>query len=178
MARLVISNGPDKGREYTLDDSQTVGRLADNAITIVDNRLSRKNTSIKSENGQWVIEDLNSKNGTFLNNESITQRLLSDGDEIRLGDTWLTFFRDETHPTTPSGMRLATEDTVRDVSSAVQDTQSLADRTGGDNTQTSMAFLRQDLNQRDGTFRILILIGGALIMVGVFYLIQVLMVAD
>ena len=36
MARLVISNGPDKGREYTLDDSQTVGRLADNAITIVD----------------------------------------------------------------------------------------------------------------------------------------------
>ncbi len=178
MARLVISNGPDKGREYTLGDFQTIGRLADNAITIVDNRLSRKNTSLKSENGKWIIEDLESKNGTFLNNESVTRRFLSDGDEIRLGDTWLTFFQDEIATSTQTEMRIDTADTARDVSMAVQETKALSDKVGGDNTQTSLAFLRQDLNQRDGTFRVLILIGGGLIAVGVFYLIQMLMVAD
>ena len=178
MARLVISNGPDKGREYTLGDNQTIGRLAENDITIVDNRLSRKNTSICLEGGKWILEDLHSKNGTFLNDESITKRLLSDGDEIRLGDTWLTFLRDEAAAPIPERVLMATEDTARDVSIALQETKALTERAGGDNTQTSMAFLRQDLNQRDGTFKVLILVGGGLIAVGVFYLIQVLMVAD
>lgn len=174
MARLVIANGPDKGREYTLRTYQTVGRLAGNEITIVDNRLSRKNTSVSSKDGQWVVEDMDSKNGTILNGESITRRILADGDEIRLGDTFLNFFNDETAQRSKP-VEYAGSETERDVSRAIQETSVLS-RKNADNTQTSFAFLRQDLNQRDGTFRMLILIGAGLIAVGVFFLIQMLMV--
>lgn len=72
-----------------------IGRLADNEICLEDNALSRLHARIFFENGEFVLEDLNSANGTFLADtrggapRKITRRELKDGDRIELGESML-----------------------------------------------------------------------------------------
>jgi DNA-binding Lrp family transcriptional regulator len=76
-----------------LDAECTIGRSGDNVITVPDGSVSSKHARIvRSEEG-FAIEDLQSRNGTFVNGERIadTPRVLADGDLIRLGKVIMTF---------------------------------------------------------------------------------------
>ena len=68
-----------------------IGRAADAAIQIDSPGLSRYHARILVSEDNATLEDLGSKNGSYVNGALVTTRRLSDGDEIRLGATVLTF---------------------------------------------------------------------------------------
>ena len=72
MTKLCIMNGPNKGKAFDLkEDVYTIGRSPESDIQIMDNTISRKHLKILRKNDEYFIEDLNSKNGTFVNGERV-----------------------------------------------------------------------------------------------------------
>lgn len=92
---LVGSLTPDAAPDniYPLLDSEyTLGRAPDNSIAIADGSVSSRHARILRTPEGFTVEDLQSRNGTFVNGEQVTdKRLLADGDLIRLGKIIMTF---------------------------------------------------------------------------------------
>ncbi len=88
VGQLVDQN---TGQVFPLDlDTVTLGRHVDNTIVLADSKVSRFHAEILMQGGRWVIRDLGSANGTYVNGERInTVRVLRSGDVIGLGDTLL-----------------------------------------------------------------------------------------
>jgi pSer/pThr/pTyr-binding forkhead associated (FHA) protein len=77
---------------YPLSLERTsIGRSRDNNIHLTDERASRHHARIDLQQGTFVISDLDSANGTFVNGQRIQRHALRSGDEIRIGDTHLNF---------------------------------------------------------------------------------------
>ena len=74
-----------------LEGVNVIGRAADAAIRIDSPGISRYHARILVAHDNVTLEDLGSKNGSYVNGALVTTRCLSDGDEIRLGVTVLTF---------------------------------------------------------------------------------------
>ena len=95
MARLTIFS-PDGRQERELPlPHNTLGRHPNNTLQILDRIVSKEHLHIDKIDGKWVAKDLGSLNGTFVNGERITERVLADGDEISLGSTRMVFHLDE-----------------------------------------------------------------------------------
>ena len=62
-----------------------IGRQPDNNLVLRDNRASRTHARIVAENGHYVLEDLASRHGTFVNGERIARHILRNSDRIDLG---------------------------------------------------------------------------------------------
>ena len=92
MPVLHVLQGPDKGRTYnTLNESTIIGRSTDQ-IHLSDNSASRRHAELRPQNGSWLIVDLNSSNGTFLNGQRVVSpTCIKDGDQIRVGSSLLVF---------------------------------------------------------------------------------------
>ncbi len=87
LLTLIALNGQEKGRKYTLTGEQPVllGRQSD-AIRLTDAQTSRKHAEIILQNNTWLIRDLGSTNGTWVNGQKIKQITeLEQGDRIVLG---------------------------------------------------------------------------------------------
>lgn len=92
VAWLEVDSGPAQGREYQLRGTMRIGRTLDNEVTIDDSQVSRHHAAISREAGGFALQDLRSSNGTFLNEQRITEPcILHDGDRIRVGNTSLVF---------------------------------------------------------------------------------------
>ena len=63
----------------------SIGRHADNNLVLRDNRASRSHARIIAENGAYVIEDLNSRHGTWVNGERVARHVLRNSDRIEFG---------------------------------------------------------------------------------------------
>ena len=73
-------------RSITLDHTPfTIGRKTDRDLIIADPRVSRDHASILSEGGDYVIVDMSSKHGTFVNGEKIERHKLSINDRVEFG---------------------------------------------------------------------------------------------
>jgi TolB protein len=89
---LEIVRGNEQGKTTRLKLKTRIGRERDNDLVLTDPRVSRYHTLIELEAGQWVIRDLESANGTFLNTQPISEsHPLSPDDRITVGDTDLVF---------------------------------------------------------------------------------------
>lgn len=99
MARLVVASGPNRGMEFELGDRETIGRSEPASIVIADTKISRQHARIVHRDGGFLLADLNSSNGTFVNGEKTTRRALKDGDRITLGTTEISF---ENRPAQPA----------------------------------------------------------------------------
>ncbi len=78
--------GPYLGRRWELSKAEnTIGRLDEVELSIDLDGVSRRHGRLLRSNGGWEIEDLGSTNGTFVNDERITRRVLRDGDLVRCG---------------------------------------------------------------------------------------------
>ncbi len=91
--RLVGSQGTYSGHIFELTaDSATLGRDAGSTIPLVnDTTASRRHATITKSNGDFVIRDEGSSNGTFVNGARITEQKLSPGDEVQIGGTRFRF---------------------------------------------------------------------------------------
>jgi PAS domain S-box-containing protein len=76
---------------FPLSGHAHIGRDRINEIVLRSRRVSRKHALIMPENGNWLLKDLNSKNGTFVNGRKIDTFQLSDGDVIHLGAACMRF---------------------------------------------------------------------------------------
>jgi hypothetical protein len=83
----------DDGTMHPLiEDVTTIGRVGSNDIMLDDGSISTKHARVHRAAEGFVIEDLRSRNGTFVNSDKVTdKRLLVDGDLVRLGKVILTF---------------------------------------------------------------------------------------
>ena len=79
-------------RQPLVGETVSIGRAADCTIPIKDRYLSRKHAEIIASGPEWVLKDLGSANGTYLNGNRVEGKSpLANGDRIRLGDTEILF---------------------------------------------------------------------------------------
>jgi len=89
---LLILKGPGSGARYLLDAAATrIGREINNDLHLDDITVSRSHAMISKNNG-YVIKDLGSLNGTYVNAISVKEAALAAGDEIQIGKFHLTLF--------------------------------------------------------------------------------------
>jgi predicted component of type VI protein secretion system len=86
MAKLVILTQGMAGRVHELNvDRTTVGRVEDNTFQIADQSVSSHHCEVLLRGSEVVIHDLNSTNGSFINDAPITESVLKPGQKLRLG---------------------------------------------------------------------------------------------
>jgi serine phosphatase RsbU (regulator of sigma subunit)/pSer/pThr/pTyr-binding forkhead associated (FHA) protein len=95
MAKLITIRGPTRGREYELDELCLLGRSPACQIYIGDLTVSRQHARVTGSSGRWVVEDLGSGNGTYVNETRITQALLQNDDESRISSSVFRFVADQ-----------------------------------------------------------------------------------
>lgn len=87
MPWLVIESAGTEGRAFPIDEAGvTIGRSAELGVPVQHRSLSRQHARITFEKGDYVITDLQSKNGTFVNELPVTRVALRAGDVVRCGE--------------------------------------------------------------------------------------------
>src|SRR5476649_2000282 len=103
MAKLVIQNQGMTGRAHELNvDRTTVGRVEDNTFQIADPSVSSHHCEVHLRGSDIVIRDLNSTNGSFINNDKITEQALKPGQVLRLGQVELKLIVEGMPETAPT----------------------------------------------------------------------------
>ena len=89
--KLIVNQGPRPSQEYELtNEVYILGREAGSDLVIEDSQVSRRHAKLTRQGTSYLIEDLGSTNGTFVNGRRIAaQTLLSNGDKVGLADTIL-----------------------------------------------------------------------------------------
>lgn len=86
LPRLLVRDATRNEREVEIIRTPfTLGRQSDNDLVLLDSRISRHHAQILQSEEGYVIEDMGSRHGTYVNNEQITRAQLKTGDEISLG---------------------------------------------------------------------------------------------
>lgn len=93
-ARLVINRGPGVGIAFPLSAPvTTIGRHPGNHIPLGDTTVSAQHAAIRVDGDRYLIADVGSFNGTYVNRQPVDQAELRDGDEIWIGRHRLLFRR-------------------------------------------------------------------------------------
>jgi pSer/pThr/pTyr-binding forkhead associated (FHA) protein len=93
MVRFVISYNNEHLKTYEINEPAiTVGRLPENTISIANMGVSRRHLRIESDaSGTYILADLNSLNGTYINNKRVKTAPLANGDIISIGKYSIVF---------------------------------------------------------------------------------------
>jgi pSer/pThr/pTyr-binding forkhead associated (FHA) protein len=93
--RLVVTEGPLAGTTLGLTDQQiTIGRANDATLVLNDDYASSRHARLFPQDGQWIVEDLGSTNGTYLDRQKVTRPApVPVGVPIRIGKTVLELRR-------------------------------------------------------------------------------------
>ena len=93
-ALLIGVKDPIAGKEYQIKGETTnIGRDASNDILLDDNTVSRVHARIRLQDGDFYLYDMDSANGTRVNDEPIAKQRLNDGDRVQIGAAQLRFRR-------------------------------------------------------------------------------------
>jgi Nif-specific regulatory protein len=100
--KLITIAGPSRGVTFPLGEEEVfVGRDLSNQLLIDDRSVSRLHCRIKREEDCWQISDLDSHNGTFVNDIPINEHCLNHGDRIKIGSSVFVFLLHESQTDTP-----------------------------------------------------------------------------
>ena len=92
MLTLLILQGPDKGRRFELPDAPALVGRDSRQLPLTDNTVSRRHAELIPGADNWILRDLGSSNGTYINGTRVTNRYaLKLGDQIRVGRTLMVF---------------------------------------------------------------------------------------
>ncbi len=93
VPRLLVIKGADEGKQFELTGLRLgVGREAGNPIRLHDTEVSRRHAEFRRlDNGGYSLMDVGSANGTFVNNERVTDKALQAGDHVHIGQTTLVY---------------------------------------------------------------------------------------
>ncbi|HLO31055.1 MAG TPA: FHA domain-containing protein [Anaerolineales bacterium] len=92
--QLIMRSGPTPGAAFTLEGDQiTIGRDSTNEIVINDAEVSRRHARLTFQGGKYVLEDLGSTNGTFVNGQRLAgPRVLKPGEVVSFGEQIVLVF--------------------------------------------------------------------------------------
>ena len=92
--QFVMRSGPTPGVIFPLEGDQlTIGRDANNGVAINDAEVSRKHSRLTFQGGKYVLEDLGSTNGTFVNGQRLAgPRVLKAGEVVSFGEQIVMVF--------------------------------------------------------------------------------------
>ena len=93
---LTITRGPGVGQVFELGNqsAMSIGRAKANQVVVNDVSVSSEHCRIRPEDGHFVLHDLKSTNGTFVNERRVTRHVLAEGDVVKIGETSLLFKTD------------------------------------------------------------------------------------
>ncbi|MCK6511145.1 FHA domain-containing protein [Myxococcota bacterium] len=114
QAYLTMTLEDGSTKQYRLGTHNTVGRHPNNTIQILDRMISKDHARISLENGHYKVTDLESRNGTFVDDQQVTDAILTDGTEVRFGTVALRFHVrpiSDLHHTHPEAMNTMAEST-------------------------------------------------------------------
>ena len=92
--KLLALSGPLQKTEFSLEATVCIGSASSNLIRVQDAGVSAQHCRIAVENGRFILTDLDSSTGTFVNGMPVKQRELDSGDQIAVGDSVFLFQTD------------------------------------------------------------------------------------
>ena len=96
QALLAVQRGPNAGSKFLIDkDVTTAGRHPESDIFLDDVTVSRRHAEFRRQQGKFVIHDVGSLNGTYVNRQRVEEAQLASGDELQIGKFKLTFYTGE-----------------------------------------------------------------------------------
>ena len=103
-ALLVVQRGPNAGARFLLDaDRTTAGRHPKSDIFLDDVTVSRKHAEFVRREGQFLVRDVGSLNGTYVRRDRIDEAVLRDGDEVQIGKFRMIFHPSKRGPGAGTG---------------------------------------------------------------------------
>lgn len=92
--QLIMRQGPTPGAIFTLEGDQiNIGRESSNEVSINDAEISRRHARLTFQGGKYVLEDLGSTNGTFVNGQRLAgPRVLKAGEVVSFGEQIVLVF--------------------------------------------------------------------------------------
>ena len=87
---MVVEPADQLGQVYLLGDELTLGRAAGCQVTVDDTYVSQIHARVFARDGQYLVEDLGSTNGTYLNRKKVAgPMVMQQGDHLQVGNTVL-----------------------------------------------------------------------------------------
>ena len=113
---MTVLTGPRAGTNFPLPPSgeTLLGRGGDCQVALADPICSRVHAKIVAQEGQWVLSDAESRNGTYVNGQKVREATLGDGHVLKIGATELEFHESEEPPTAEEDNPHATQTIVYD----------------------------------------------------------------
>ncbi len=97
VPRLIIIKGVDEGKQFELGEPViSVGRDATSQFRLHDTEVSRRHAEFRQVGGDYQLVDVGSANGTFVNNQKVTEAILRSGDHILIGQSILVYLTGRT----------------------------------------------------------------------------------
>ncbi|MGH9671703.1 MAG: sigma 54-interacting transcriptional regulator, partial [Bryobacteraceae bacterium] len=97
--RLVAISGPLTGGTFPVVDNEvSIGRSSDNWLPISSPWVSRRHCQLRHQDGRFLLRDLDSHNGVFVNELPVKERVLDHGDQLRVGNSVFVFLTEEGEP--------------------------------------------------------------------------------
>src|ERR1043166_9931493 len=94
--RLAAISGKHKGATFAIaEEPLVIGRETAATVCLADASVSRRHSKIEKKDDSFVITDLESLNGTFVNDVPVRSRVLEHGDRVRIGDSQFLFLTQE-----------------------------------------------------------------------------------
>src|SRR5438105_13300669 len=104
LARLLVIKGADEGKQFELSAPViVVGRDASSGIRLHDTEVSRRHAEFRQTGDVCALVDVGSVNGTFVNNQRISEALLQPGDQIAVGQSILVYSTGRANAAAPAG---------------------------------------------------------------------------
>ncbi|WP_304505866.1 FHA domain-containing protein [Blastococcus sp. KM273129] len=105
-ALLIVTRGPTAGSRFVLDRPMlTVGRHTENDIVLDDVTVSRRHAEFHRRDGGFVVHDVGSLNGTYVNREPVAEATLSSGDVVQIGKFGLLYLSRQSSTSSPAGLQ-------------------------------------------------------------------------
>ncbi len=90
---LVVRSGDQTGESFALDiPIVSIGRHPENVIYLDDVTVSRRHAEVHHVGGAYVVRDLGSLNGTYVDQQRVEERQLMHGDELQIGKFRMVYF--------------------------------------------------------------------------------------